>query len=168
MTNRSLAPRFFSAAVLVLLLSGVGGCGWRLQGTEKLPEVVSVTYIDTNDRYSDFYRALHDRLEAAGVRLVNHRNDATVIVRVRKDDSGQRVLSVSARNTPQEYVVYYAIEYSVENQTGELIEPQQLELTRDYSFDATKVLAKEREQAVLRRALARDLAGRVIRRLASL
>jgi len=51
---------------------------------------------------------------------------------------------------------------------NELISPQKLELTRDYSYDTTAVLAKQREQAVLRAALAQDLAGLVLRRLASL
>jgi len=111
---------------------------------------------------------LRESLEASGARLATDRVQATAIVRIRKDNSGQRVLSVSARNTPEEYEVFYSIEYSVENQTGELIPPQKLELTRDYSYDTTAVLAKQREQAILREALARDLADLVIRRLASL
>jgi LPS-assembly lipoprotein len=90
------------------------------------------------------------------------------VIRIRRDQSGQRVLSVSARNTPEEYEVFYAVEYSVDGPAGELIPPQQLELTRDYSYDETAVLAKQREQAVLREALARDLAGLVVRRLAAL
>lgn len=139
-----------------------------MQGTARLPEVMSATYVDTNDRYTDFNRMLRESLEASGARLVSDRRQASAIVRIRKDDSGQRVLSVSARNTPEEYEVFYAIEYSVENQTGELLAPQQLELTRDYSYDTTAVLAKQREQSMLREALARDLAGLVVRRLASL
>jgi outer membrane lipopolysaccharide assembly protein LptE/RlpB len=70
--------------------------------------------------------------------------------------------------------VFYTVEYSVsgqhegENASAELIAPQKLELTRDFSFDETALLAKQREQAILREALARDLAGLVVRRLASL
>jgi LPS-assembly lipoprotein len=155
-------------AVFVVAFLGLSACGWRLQGTARLPEVMSVTYIDTDDRYSDFNRILRESLEASGVRLTNNRNEASAIVRIRKDESSQRVLSVSARNTPEEYVVYYTVQYSVESQTGELIEPQTLQLSRDYSYDTRAVLAKQREQAVLREALARDLAGLVIRRIASL
>jgi LPS-assembly lipoprotein len=154
-----------SIVIAALLLNA---CGWRLQGTARLPEVMSATYIDTNDTYTDFNRALRESLENSGVRLVGNRNDASAIVRIRKDSSGQRVLSVSARNTPEEYEVFYAIEYSVESRTGELIAPQKLELTRDYSYSTSAVLAKQREQSILREALARDLAGLVVRRVASL
>jgi LPS-assembly lipoprotein len=68
----------------------------------------------------------------------------------------------------EEYEVFYTVEYSVTSGGTELIPRQKLELTRDYSYDTTAVLAKEREQAVLREALAQDLAGLVLRRLASL
>jgi LPS-assembly lipoprotein len=143
-------------------------CGWRLQGTAKLSEALAATYIETDDRYTDFNRALRDALRSSGARLANRPGDATAIVKILEDESGQRVLSVSARNTPEEYEVFYVVEYSVENQDGELIAPQKVELTRDYSYDETAVLAKQREQAILREALARDLAGLVLRRLSAL
>lgn len=152
----------------LVLICATSGCGWRLQGTAKLPEVMAVTYVDATDRYTDFNRSLRESLETSGARLASNRAQATAVVRILKDESGQRVLSVSAQNTPEEYEVFYTVEYSVQGPNGELIPRQKLELTRDYSYDLTAVLAKQREQAVLREALARDLAGLVIRRLASL
>jgi LPS-assembly lipoprotein len=157
-----------SAFLILVSVSILSGCGWRLQGTARLPEVMSVAFVDSEDRYTDFNRALRKSLAASGARLVSDRSQATGIIRIRRDHSGQRVLSVSARNTPEEYEAFYAVEYSVEGPSGELIPTQQLELTRDYSYDETKVLAKQREQAILREALARDLAGLVVRRLAAL
>ena len=156
---------FCLAACAATLLAG---CGWRLQGTAKLSPVMATTYVDTDDRFTDFNRALRDSLQASGARLTSRREDATAVVRILRDESGQRVLTVSARNTPEEYEVFYVIEYAVEGRTEELIAPQKIELTRDYSYDETTVLAKQREQAILREALARDLAGLVVRRLGSL
>ena len=153
---------------LCLAATLLAGCGWRLQGTTRLSPVMATTYVETDDRFTDFNRALRERLQASGARLANRPEDATAVVRILKDESGQRVLTVSARNTPEEYEVFYLIEYSVNGRTEELISPQKLELTRDYSYDETTLLAKQREQAVLREALARDLAGLVVRRLSSL
>lgn len=153
---------------ICLVATLLSGCGWRLQGTTRLSPVMATTYVETDDRFTDFNRALRERLQASGARLTTRPEDATAVVRILKDQSGQRVLTVSARNTPEEYEVFYMIEYSVNGRTEELITPQKMELTRDYSYDETTVLAKQREQAVLREALARDLANLVIRRLASL
>lgn len=164
-TSRFGLLSFCFAVCAATLLSG---CGWRLQGTAKLSPVMATTYVETDDRYTDFNRALRESLQASGARLTAKPEDATAVVRILRDESGQRVLTVSARNTPEEYEVFYLIEYSVNGRTEELIAPQKLELTRDYSYDERTVLAKQREQANLREALARDLAGQVVRRLASL
>ena len=157
-----------SVVVLVCAALGLSACGWRLQGTEKLSQTMSVIYVDADDSYTDFNRALRERLRASGAQLTERRADATAVVRIIKDQSGQRVLSVSARNTPEEYEVFYEVEYSVTSGATELIPPQPLERTRDYSYDTTALLAKQREQAILREALAEDLAALVLRRLASL
>lgn len=129
---------------------------------------MATTYVETDDRFTDFNRALRESLEASGARLTARRDEATAVVRILRDESGQRVLTVSARNTPEEYEVFYLIEFSVNGRTEELITPQKIEVTRDYSYDETTVLAKQREQANLRAALARDLAGMVVRRLTAL
>lgn len=157
-----------SIVVLMCTVVSLAACGWRLQGAAKLSPTMTVTFVDAEDRYTDFNRALRDRLRASGAKVTERAGDATAVVKIIKDQTGQRVLSVSARNTPEEYEVFYAVEYSVVSGGNELIPPQKLELTRDYSYDTTAVLAKEREQAVLREALAQDLAGLVLRRLASL
>jgi len=163
------APARWSRCALLLLVAlAASSCGWRLQGIERLPSAMSVTYVDAADRYSEFNRALRESLNAAGAQLVNDSSQARAIIRVRRDESGQRVLSVSARNRPEEYEVYYIVEYSVEGVSGELLEVQMLERKRDYSYDEAALLAKQREQAVLTQALARELAGLVLRRLAAL
>ena len=168
MTPSAFAPGLRWILLSICLGSLLTGCGWRLQGTTKLAPVMATTYVDTDDRYTDFNRALRESLQASGARLTNNANEATAVVKIIKDESGQRILTVSGRNTPEEYEVFYSIEYSVSGRTEELIPPQKIELTRDYSYDETAVLAKQKEQSILREALARDLAGQVVRRLASL
>jgi LPS-assembly lipoprotein len=161
-------PPTFVRALFIATLTLVGGCGWQLQGHLSLPESMTMTYVDTKDRYSEFTRALQEHLRASGARLVDEPALATARIRVLRDESGQRVLSFSARNTPQEYEVYYIVEYAVSAGDDELLPRQRLELTRDYTYDEAAVLAKQREEATLRAALARDLAAQVVRRVASL
>ena len=78
------------------------------------------TYIATDDRYSQFYRALEKRLLAAGLELTDAPADATAIFSITFDTTDQRVLSVSARNVPTEYEVYYTIAYSLDSGVANL------------------------------------------------
>lgn len=163
MKRRSLI-RLAPALAAVLIAS----CGFHLQGVATVSPVMKVTYLDAEDRRTDFQIGLRRALEAGGAQLTARREDATATLRVTRDETGRRVLSVSARNTPTEYEVYYTVTYSVSSGGQELLAPQTLMLTRDYSFDEQALLAKETEEDILRQALARDLVSIVVRRLASL
>jgi outer membrane lipopolysaccharide assembly protein LptE/RlpB len=50
----------------------------------------------------------------------------------------------------------------------QVVEAQPLELIRNLSFEEQELLAKDREEMILREAMARDLAMLVVRRLESL
>jgi LPS-assembly lipoprotein len=129
---------------------------------------MKVTYLDTKDERSDFLRGLSSALVTNGATLVTTRDGATAVLRVERDETGQRVLSVSARNTPTEYEIYYTVTYSVTAGGEEVLPPRTLTLTRDYSFNEEALLAKQHEEEFLREALARDLVSQVMRSLASL
>ena len=154
-------------ALLLGALSGAAaGCGFQLQGAGVLPDVVATTYVEVPDRFTEFHLRLTDALTARGVELTETRDEAGAVLRILEDETGQRVLSVSARNTPQEYEVFYAVGFSLEAGGTTLIDNEFLVATRSYSYDPMQVLGMSAEEQVLREALAEDLARRVLRRIA--
>ena len=126
------------------------------------------TYVAAEDRYSLFYRELRSQLKAAGVALVDSPAEATGTLTITIDETDQRVLSVSARNVPTEYEVYYSVEYSLSSGERSLLASQFLTLTRDYTYDETLVLGKAKEEALLREAIVKDLVRIVLKQLSSL
>jgi len=126
------------------------------------------TYIDAIERNSQFHRELRRQLKAAGVELVGAADDATAILSISADETDQRILSVSARNVPTEYEVYYTIEYALSSGEGNLLAPQLLTLTRDYIYDETLVLGKAREEQMMREAIVKDLVRVVLKQISSL
>ena len=85
-----------------------------------------------------------------------------------QEDTGQRVLSVSGRNVVREYEVFYRVFYSIQTKDKLIKSPQEEILTRDYTYDETLVLGKEREENLLREAIADDLVRIILMQLASL
>jgi LPS-assembly lipoprotein len=144
------------------------GCGFQLQGAMPLPAALHTSFVNTRDTQSDFVDALRGALKSSGVQLTASRSADVAEVKVLKDEITERVLSVSARNTPTDYELVYTVELSVSAQGVELMAGEEFSLSRVYSFDESKLLAKEREKEILSDALARELAGVVMRRLASL
>jgi LPS-assembly lipoprotein len=161
--------RAFPALLLALLCAlGTAACGFRLQGDTALPAGMTSIFVATPDELTPFSVALRRSLDDSGAVMARSAGEADVVLRVIRDRSGRRVLSVSARNTPQEYEVYYSLDYSVDRAGEQVVPPQSLRLTRNFSFDESLLLAKENEEEILRDAMARDLAGLVMRRLESL
>lgn len=146
----------------------LGACGFQLQGALKTPPQMERTYIAADDRHSLFYRELRVALDSAGVDIVENSANATATLTISYDETDQRVLSVSARNVPTEYEVYYTIAYSLDSGRDNLLETQTLTVTRDYTYDSTLVLGKGREQELLREALVDDLVRIVLKQISAI
>ena len=150
------------AAALLL-----GGCGFQLRGVIPLPPEMSVTYIDTADRFTDLYASLRRGLEANGVQVVEQRRPGVAVIHLRGEESGERVLSVSARNIPREFEVYYIVEFELALNGEIRMTDQRIVQTRAYTWDETEVLGKAEEGRLVRQALADDVASRMLRRMSS-
>lgn len=146
----------------------IAGCGFQLRGAVTVPPEMARTYIDTQDRHSLFYRKLRASFRQSGVQVVDTPADATATFSILADDTGQRVLSVSARNVPREFEVYYTVLYQVQTANRTLVPARDQTLTRDYTWDETLVLGKEKEEAILREAIADDLVRIVMMQLSGI
>lgn len=154
--------------VPAVAMLGLVACGFQLEGAGTLPAEMATTYLESTAPSSVFYEHLRDALRLRGLEVVTRPDEAGATLRINDDSTGQRVLSVSARNIPREYEIFYSVTFSLRTPAGELIEPQSLVVTRSYTYNETQVLGKEREEAVLRRSLAEDLARQVVRRIEAL
>jgi len=126
------------------------------------------TYIATDDPHSGFYQALRRELSSAGIELVDSPADATSIFNIHSDITNQRVLSVSARNVPTEYEVFYIVNYSLVSGPTTLMQPRTQTQTKFYTWDETLVLGKQMEQQTLRDAIVGDLVRVVMIQLSSI
>jgi LPS-assembly lipoprotein len=146
----------------------LGACGFQLQGRADLPPVLAAAYIDSKDAQSEFYHGLRSALRSAGSTLQAAASDGGATISVLSDGTSERVLTVSSRNLPTAYQLNYAVHLRVTAGGRELLAPETFTATREYSFDATALLAKERERENLTTALADELVTVVMRRLSSL
>ena len=156
--------RYLVVATLALLSS----CGFQIQGALSTPVEMQRTFIATDDRQSLFYRELRAQLQTAGLQRSASPAESTGTISILYDETDQRVLSVSARNVPTEYEVYYIIQYSIDGSDKTLVEPQTLTLTRDYTYDSRLVLGKAREEELLREAVVTDLVRIVLKKISTL
>ncbi len=161
---RAAARRVMVAVALVALAA----CGFRLQGRAPLPESVRQIFIDAKDSRTDFEHELRKSLVVSGATLVTQRDTAGIVLEILYDQVDERVLSVSGRNLPREYELTHRVRFTIRRGAELVVEDEEIRAVRDVTFDETQLLAREREQEVLREALARDLAALMLRRLTAL
>ena len=157
-----------AAVAALVVVFALGGCGFRLAGSQRLPAVLAKPYLSVRDPYTDFAREFERELKSSGALLQLGRQDATATIEVTKDLIEQRTLAVSARNIPTDYELRYTVTFNVKGPDNEILAPQTLTLSRDYSFEENELLAKEHEADILRAQMARDLATMAMRVLSHL
>jgi LPS-assembly lipoprotein len=156
------------AGAAVVAMLAMSACGFHLQGRTPLPDVIKTPYLQTADRQSEFVVSLQRAMISSGAHPVEEKDKASAVVNILKDEVVRRTLSVSAQNQPDEYELTYTVRFSVAAGDKELLPPTDVSNVRSFAFAEQLLLAKNREEIILRQDMAHDLADMVMRRLARL
>lgn len=155
--------------IMAGLLTCLTACGFRLQGTGQLPAQMQRTWIEWPTNASPgLQRSLPRSLATARIQMADSPEEATAVLWVLENLYGERVLSVSATNIPEELEVYHSVTFELRAADAVIFPRETITLTRDYTFDEKAVLAKYREGEVIADALVRDVVQQIRRRLAVL
>ena len=152
-------------ACLAVMLSA---CGFQLRGSAALPQEMGVTYIKAGNPYGTLVNDFAEALRTHKVTVTDVREEATATLVIIDSKRDKDVLSVNGNGKVLEFQLTQSIVFSVVNvDKTTLLEPQQVAMSRDYLYSSTDVLSKEREEAVVRRTLQRELVNLAILRMAA-
>ena len=152
--------------VVALLLALLPACGFHLRGDVELPPALQETYLESRNPYTGIARALRVELEAAGGRVLESDEHATALLRIVREISENRILSVGSTGKASEYELFNEVVFSLSDAEGKvLIKPQTLRMTRDLVFDETELLGKISEAEGIHRQMRRNMARQIIIRI---
>lgn len=160
-----------AAAVLASLL--LAGCfGFHLAGSRPLPPALTSVYIDVVTPYRvskpPVEEALSSRLLRRGARLSASLGGARTILRITELKENREVLSVDPFGKAVEFKLTTRVTYELVETGGDTLPPDTIQVSRDYSFNAQQVLAKEAEEQRLQGFLQDELAELLLLRLEAL
>lgn len=154
---------FLLAGLLVALCAG---CGFHLRQEASLPASMQRMHIDIGDPLSALGRDLARALPRSGVQVVEEAGPGVAVLHVTGNSFHTDVLSVSGRARANEYTIRYHVEFHVTDADGAtLVPPQVIELTRNFTFDASQALGLSAETDLLTAELERDMVQTLLRRL---
>jgi LPS-assembly lipoprotein len=155
-----ISPQFFTLLMTTLLLSA---CGFHLRGQVSIP--FETIYLQTANPNTPFIRELRRNLEAKQVKMVSAADQAELVLNIVSEIPDKQVLTLGADGRVNEFRLFYRVSLRAYDHQKDWIPADEIALRRDYSFDDTKVQAKEAEEALLYQSMRSDMVQQIMRRL---
>ena len=151
---------------LALLLIGLSACGFQLRGT-KLQALQDANIYVQSSGAKTLASQVKQQLLDAGVEPVTTASAADYVVSLSNESFDTKVLSVSpTTGKVEEYEVTYTALLKITNRNEKTTATaESISATRDYTFDDGSVLGKVKEESVLKKDIAKQVAASVLRRL---
>jgi len=153
--------------VLLPLLTALAlaGCGFHPRAQLQLPESLTPLVVETADPYSPLGLELAAALERAGIGAPAPGTPSAAL-KITAEDWNTAPLSVDQFARVREYITRYRVQFALVDSTGKmLVDPQTIELSREYTYDITASAGSPAEQELIQRELRRDMQAAILRRL---
>ena len=153
--------RLFLSAVPVALLAG---CGFQLRRLDGIP--FASLYVDAPADSEVSQRVIAALKANKAIRFAGHADEAEAVLKLDKENRSKTILSLSGAGRVTEYRLGLSVSYTLRAKgERELAVPETIELSRDMTYDDSKLLAKSSEEALLYRDMEDSAARQIIRRL---
>ncbi|WP_395375015.1 LPS assembly lipoprotein LptE [Marinicella sp. W31] len=152
--------------VLILWLIGLllTACGYQLRQPVELNTAYQKTYLALSIT-SPLYQPLYTELLNAKIDLVKTQDQSSAELKVNTVNLERVIQSIGANNRVQEYRLEINVNFQVLANGENLVEPQTLNMSRDYAFDIEQITGTQQEEAILREQLYKDMARMIVTRI---
>ena len=150
----------------LIIAAALAGCGFHLRGVGSGNLPYKTMYIAMPET-AEVNIWLQRYIKASGsTTIVDDAKQAEALFQQLSDSRQKTILSVNAQGRVREYRLQLDYRFRVVNQKGQvLVPPNEINLTRDITFDDSNVLAKDLEEGLLWRDMNNDLVNQIMRRL---
>ncbi len=158
--------KFHRFVVIAIFALAVSACGFHLREEVRLPSGMQRVALEGVDSISPLGSDLRKALTRAGAQVVEGSAERSAVLRISSNTIRTDVLSVGGNARANEYTIRYYVEFDVVDASGSRLLPvQTIELTRDFTFDASQALGIAAEQDLLTEELQRDMVQAILRKL---
>lgn len=150
--------------LLLLTVLLLGACGFHLRGQAGMP--FNTLYLDASNSNTPFISELRRNLEANQVKLVKTAKQADVVLNIVSETPEKQILTLGGSGRVNEFQLRYRVSlraYDLKERNW--IPAEEMVLRRDYTYDDTRILAKEQEEALLYQSMISDMVQQIVRRL---
>ena len=159
------AVRLFQSSLLLGFVLMLGGCGFHLRENAALPPEMNRVHLDVRgDSY--FQRHLARALEVSGATIEDSPGPGIAELRVPTARFSRESLTAGGYVRITEASVRYNVRFEVLGADGRVLVPNQsIEMSREYSYDASNAVGNASQVEALQRGLNDDMVQAILFRL---
>jgi LPS-assembly lipoprotein len=149
--------------MLTLLL---GACGFHLRAHDAFALPFQTLHLQAANNFSPFTAELKRSLQANHVLLTDSPEQAQLTLHIVSEKADKQILSLSSGGRVREYILQFRVSlraFDVKQQ--DWLAAQEITVKRNFSFDDSQVLAKDREEELLNQDMRTDAVQQILRRL---
>ena len=151
--------------IYLLCVLALAGCGFHPRAQLQFPAELGPVVVQTADPYSPLGLELSQTLERAGMSGAPA-GAPSAALKITDENWNTKPLSVDELARVREYITRYRVTFTMMDAAGKyLVEPQTIELSREYTYDITASAGSPAEQELIQRELRRDMQAAILRRL---
>ncbi|QDE38713.1 hypothetical protein FIV34_05620 [Luteibacter pinisoli] len=160
-----MSPNAFRVALVVAATALLGGCGFHLRQSAALPQGMDKVHL-TVVGGGRLERELSRAIENSNAVVVDKPGAGIAELAVTSNSFRTDSLTVSGTARVTEYAVRYHVEFNAKAPDGTLlVAPQQVDMSREFSYDATNTIGTAAQTEELQRSLISDMVQSILFRL---
>ena len=150
----------------LLLAAMLSACGFQLRGQYMLP--FTSVFVATPGG-SVVAAELKRELANIPTKLMPTPKDADAQLNILEDRRDRQILSISAAGRVREYELKLRVRYQLTDGKGSVMIPtSEILLSRILSYDDSRIIAKQQEEALLYQDMERDAVAQILRRMTAI
>lgn len=155
-----------SMAAVLLLVTGLSACGFQLRGQYTMP---FASVFVSAPVASVVATEIRRELTNSPIRLMTTAKDADAQLNIIEDRRDRQILSLSGAGRVREYELKLRVSYQLVDAKGSVFIPtSEIQLSRILSYDDSRIIAKQQEEALLYQDMERDAVGQILRRMTAI
>jgi LPS-assembly lipoprotein len=150
------------AGVIMISLSA---CGFHPRGSFAIPESIGTVQVINSDTYSILTDGLQTAVDRANANKTGGGSSAAIL-KIHSEKWTTTPLAIDKFAQVREYITRYKVRFDLTAADGSvMLEKQDIELSREYTYDINVAVGNPAEQEVIQRELRRDMQAAIIRRM---
>jgi len=162
---------FTRLAIMLVLISLVSACGFKMRGAIALPEHLRTMLVLPNQPYDPFQRALRQTLKLNGILLVEQENESDKYAKltIANQEFSERTTAYGSDGQANQILMKLKITYQFTDAEGkEIVTLQTAEVERELITNPGAVLVTDSERERLKSDMTVEAALQLVRQLSAI